>query len=202
MKYKTIVLAVAVSLCALAGVLDAARSAAQPEITLERIMADPDWIGAPVKNAYWSVDGRAAYYSVKRSGSPITELHRVDTGDRRDRIVDAQAMAGADSPAVFDAAGKRAAFVRNDDIFVRDVASGRLTQITRTAAKEAAPQFSADGGLLSFRAGNDWFVHDFGTGVTAPAAIIKAENDPDAPPKAGGIRPTCGLGSAKARPGC
>ncbi len=93
MTYKTIVLPVAASLCALAGVMDAARSAAQPEITLERIMSDPDWIGAPVKDAYWSVDGRAAYYSVKRSGSPIIDLHRIDIGNRTDRIVDAQAMA-------------------------------------------------------------------------------------------------------------
>ncbi len=36
--------------------------------------------------------------------------------------------------------------------------------------------------------GNDWFVHDFGTGVTTPAAIVKAENDPDAPPKADDLR--------------
>jgi len=91
-------------------------------------------------------------------------------------------MANADAPAVFDAAGKRAAFARNGDIFVRDVASGHLTQITRTPENEAAPQFSSDGRLLSFRVNNDWFVHDFGTGVTTPAAVIKTEKDPDAPP--------------------
>ncbi len=82
-------------------------------------------------------------------------------------------MAGADAPAVFDRAGKRAAFARNGDIFVRDLAGGRLTQITRTAQNEAAPQFSADGRLLSFRVDNDWFVHDFSTGITAPAAVVK-----------------------------
>ncbi len=36
--------------------------------------------------------------------------------------------------------------------------------------------------------GNDWFVHDFGTGVTAPAAIVKAEKDPDTPPKSDVLR--------------
>ena len=57
-------------------------------------------------------------------------------------------MAGADAPTVFDRAGKRAAFARNGDIFVRDIAGGRLPQITRTPQNEAAPQFSADGRLL------------------------------------------------------
>ncbi len=97
-------------------------------------------------------------------------------------------MAAADARAVFDAAGKRAAFARNGDIFVRDLGQGRLTQITRTPENEAAPQFSADGRLLSFRVNNDWFVHDFGTGITAPAAVVKTEKDPDAPPKPDGLR--------------
>ena len=165
----------------------AAAPAAQPNITLEKIMADPDWIGPPVRDAYWSADGRTVYYSLKRSGSPIFDLHRIDPANGKDQIVDAAAMADADAPAVYDRAGKRAAFVRNGDIFVRDL-TGRLTQITRTPQSKSAPRFSADGKLLSFRSGNDWFVHDFGSGVTAAAAIVKAEKDPNAPPKPDDLR--------------
>ena len=163
-------------------------SGAENAITLEKIMSEPDWIGAAVRNVYWSADGRAIYYSAKRSGSPIVDLHRVDIADRKDRVIEPKAMPDADGPPVFDDAGKRAAFVRNGDIFVRDIGSGRLRQITRTPQNEAAPQFSADGRLLSFRAGNDWFVHDFGSGVTAPAALVKAEKDPDEPPKPDDLR--------------
>ena len=177
--------------CAMAwAVTGAAAPPATPQpdagqrLTLERIMADPDWMGAPVRDAYWSADGRAVYYSVKRAGSPIVDLHHVDLNGHNDRIVDAKAMADADASVIFDRSLKRAAFVRNGDIFVRDLGNGRLRQITRTPQNEAAPQFSADGRLLSFRVGNDWFVYDFDTGVTTPAALVKAEKDPDAPPKA------------------
>jgi dipeptidyl aminopeptidase/acylaminoacyl peptidase len=157
-------------------------------ITLEKIMSDPDWIGAAVRNVYWSADGRAVYYSAKRSGAPIVDLHRVDIKSRKDQVIEPKAMPDADGPPVFDDAGKRAAFVRNGDIFVRDIGSGRLRQITRTPQNEAAPQFSADGRLLSFRVGNDWFVHDLGSGVTAPAAVVKAEKDPDEAPKPDDLR--------------
>jgi dipeptidyl aminopeptidase/acylaminoacyl peptidase len=160
----------------------------QEGITLDKIMSDPDWIGPAVKDAYWSADSRAVYYSAKRNGSPIVDLHRVDLADHKDQIVEPKAMAAADAPAVFDVAGKRAAFARNGDIFVRDVASGRLTQITRTPENEAAPQFSADGRLLSFRVNNDWFVHDFDKGLTTPAAVVKTEKDPDAPAKPDDLR--------------
>jgi dipeptidyl aminopeptidase/acylaminoacyl peptidase len=170
------------------GIAVAAGPAFAQGITLEKIMADPDWIGASVKDVYWSTDGRAAYYSAKRSGSPIVDLHRIEIGSREDQVLDAAAMAGADGAAVFDAARRRAAFARNGDIFVRDLANGRLTQITRSPQPESSPQFSADGKLLSFRADNEWFVHDFAGGVTAPAAVVKAENDPDAPPKPDDLR--------------
>jgi dipeptidyl aminopeptidase/acylaminoacyl peptidase len=163
-------------------------AAGPQDLTLEKIMSNTDWMGPGVRDEYWSVDGRAAYYSVKRGGSPIIDLHRVDVSDGKDQTVEPKAMAGADSKAVFDRAGKRAAFARNGDIFVRDVASGRLTQITRTPETKAAPQFSADGRLLSFRVNNDWYLYEFASGVTTPAAVIKTERDPQAPPKPDDLR--------------
>ena len=53
---------------------------------------------------------------------------------------------------------------------------------------KSEPHFSADGKLLSFRIDNEWFVHDLAGGVTAPAAIVKAEKDPNAPPAADDLR--------------
>src|SRR3546814_1566432 len=48
------------------------------------------------------------------------------------------------------------AFVRNGDIFVRNLSTGALTQLTRTDAGESRPQWGSDGALV-WRAGNDWF---------------------------------------------
>jgi dipeptidyl aminopeptidase/acylaminoacyl peptidase len=171
--------------CANAAPSDAARPDA---LTLEKIMADPDWIGSAVLDPYWSADGRSVYYSLKRKGSPLTDLHRIVVADGKDAIIEPAARANADMPAVYDHSGARAAFVRNGDVFVRMVASGKLTQISRTPPKKESPQFSADGKLLSFRIDNDWFVHDFASGITAPAAVLKAEKDPDATPDADDLR--------------
>jgi dipeptidyl aminopeptidase/acylaminoacyl peptidase len=166
----------------------AAGAPAQTALSLEKIMADPDWIGPPVSTAYWSADAKAVYYSLKRIGTPIVDLHRIDPSTGKYQVVDAAALANADGPAVYDRAGRRAAFIRNRDIFVRDLSSGRLTQITRTPQAKSYPHFSLDGRLLSFRIENDWLVHDFGSGVTTPAAIVKAEKDPNAPPAADDLR--------------
>lgn len=166
-----------------------APSVSASALTLETIMADPSWIAATPQQPYWSADGRAVYYSAKRKDSAIVDLHRIDLADGKDSVVDGATMAASDgADAVYDLSGARAAFARNGDIFVRDLRNGALSQITRSPDKESSPQFSADGRTLSFRAGNDWFVHDLAGHVTAPAAVLRTEKDPDAKPAEDDLR--------------
>jgi dipeptidyl aminopeptidase/acylaminoacyl peptidase len=179
--------------------LTTAAAAQTPPLTLEQIMADPDWIAAQIElpepfesrgvAPYFSVDGQSVYYRVKRAGSPVRDLRRIDLASGKDSVVDAAAMAAADGGrTVYTTDGTHAAFVRNGDVFVRDPRNGALTQVTRSAQDEGSLQFSADGRLLSFRAGTDWFVHDLASGVTSAAATLKTEKDPDAAPKADDLR--------------
>ncbi len=148
-------------------------------VTLEQSMADPDWIGPPVSGSYWSTDGQAIYYQLKQRGTPVRDLHRIELASGSDAIIDPAAMASADGGgAVFDRARSRAAFVRNGDVFIRELATRRLVQVTRTPERESAPRFSADGRGLIYRRGNDWFTYDIVGGVSGPAAVVKAEKDP------------------------
>ncbi|HET9191018.1 MAG TPA: S9 family peptidase, partial [Rudaea sp.] len=168
--------------------------ATQARLTLEQIMADPDWIAGQIQvpeefeegggAPYFSIDGESVYYKLKRNGSPVFDLRRIDLAGGKDSLIDAAAMASADgNHAVYDAANTHAAFVRNGDVFLRDLRSGATTQVTRDGERQGDLQFSADGRLLSYHRGDDWFVHDMASGTTAPAAILKTENDPDAAPK-------------------
>ncbi|MGH8041345.1 MAG: S9 family peptidase [Rudaea sp.] len=164
------------------------------KLSLEQIMADPDWIAGQIQvpeefepgasAPYFSVDGKAVYYRLKRSGSPMFDLHRIDLTDNRDAAIEAAEMTSADGDhTVYTQDGTHAAFVRNGDIFLRDLHGGATLQVTRGETRNANPQFSADGRLLSFHAGDDWFVHDIAAGTTAPAAVLKTEDDPDTAPK-------------------
>ena len=190
---------VAAPLALLAFAAGAAPSTPAAGLTLEQIMADPDWIAAAIElgdpfdgrgaSPHFSSDGKAVYYRVKRSGSPIRDLHRIDLGDGSDRVVDAAAMANAEGgQTACDRAATRCAFVRNGDVFLRELQNGHLTQVTRTVQEETAPQFSADGRLLSFHVSHDWYVYDIGSGVLAQAAVLKTEKDPDAEPKSDDLR--------------
>ncbi|MCD9027250.1 prolyl oligopeptidase family serine peptidase [Luteimonas sp. BDR2-5] len=159
---------------------------AQP-LTMHQVMADPDWIGAPVERAWWRWDGRHAFYSQKRDGEAIRDTWTIDVAGGAPTRLDGANRADIDGNApVFDAERTRMAFVRNGDVFVRDLRNGSLTQVTRTEATEAQPQWSR-GGTLVWRSGDDWFRWD-ARGGTAQLTSLKAEDDPAKPPPADDLR--------------
>ena len=174
----------------IAAVLFLSTAGAQPAatLTLEQIMADPDWIGPTVEDAWWAWDGQRVQYPLKRDGATIRDTWQqsVDGKGVASRI-DGAARAQLDAPnPVYDMPHTRMAFVRNGDVFVRDLHSGALTQVTRSNDEQALPQWSSDGGLV-WRVGNDWYRWSARDGVHQ-AAIIKAEKNPAAKPKPDDLR--------------
>ncbi len=155
--------------------------APQARLDLETIMANPDWIGQPVESPYWGVDGAKLYYSLKRDGSEIRDLYRVDPASGRSEKLGPAALAQADGEPVFDRSHRHAAFIRHGDVFLRTVGEQHSRQLTRTPADESAPQFSADGHALQYRVGNDWFRYNLDSGLTAQVAELKFADDPDKP---------------------
>ena len=126
-------------------VTGAAVAQQQAPLTLEQIMADPDWLAAAIEvpesfeergvAPYFGVDGQSVYYRVKRTGSPVRDLHRIDLSGGQDAVVVAAEMANADGGQLtFDEAHTRAAFVRNGDIFIREVASGHSEVVKAVVA--------------------------------------------------------------------
>ncbi|ULU26201.1 S9 family peptidase [Dyella terrae] len=148
------------------------------QLDLETIMANPDWIGAAVEQPYWSVDGRSLYYSLKRDGSKVRDLYRVDPANGQSVKLDPTAMAQAEGPAIYDRTHRHAAYVIHGDIFMVDLSSGRRVQVTRSSEAESSPRFSSDGRSLQYRQGNNWFVYDLAAGVSAPAAVLRFTDDP------------------------
>jgi len=149
-------------------------------------MADPDWIGPRVENVWWSWDQREAYYTQKREGSQIRDIIAVDVSGAgaaaRSRVLDGAGRAGIDGAhPVFNPQRTQMAFIRNGDVFVRDLGDGRLTQLTRTHAEEADLQWG-QGGLV-WNSPQGWFRWVPQTGVITQAATLLAEDALDAAPE-------------------
>ncbi len=154
-------------------------AAAVTPISLDQAMANPDWIGTPVENAWWSWDGKQVYFQQKRVGSQLRDTYQAIPG--KARLVPDTELARLDSDmVVYDRTRTHAIVQRNGDLFERDLKSGALTQITRGSSGLAAPQYSADGRAVQFRVEHEWLSWNRADHLVAPVAAVRATKDPAA----------------------
>jgi dipeptidyl aminopeptidase/acylaminoacyl peptidase len=154
-------------------------SAPRSELTLERIMADPDWIGNPPEQPFWADDGRAVYFERKRQGSPLRDLYRLALGEREPRLVADGERGAADAPAGDVSRDRKwKVYAREGDVFLKDLVSGTVRQLTRTPEVKTDPRFMAGGGRVSFRVKEASFVYDLRSGLISQAADLRLAKDP------------------------
>jgi len=171
-------------LCAGALLWTAAATAAQTP-DLNRIMADPDWIGPPVEAAWWQLDGRHYTARVKRPDSEIRDLLQVEIDTGRTHRLEATERVGLDGPEpAFDAGRERALTIRAGNLYLRDLDTGVRVQLTASGNADEA-RFGATSNRVLVRLGRDWWMIDLDTRVSRPLADLRFEDEPDTEPDDG-----------------
>ena len=151
-------------------------------LTIEGFMAR-DWIGTPPEDPYWADDGRSIYYSQRRTGSDIVDLHRIVLGSGRSEVVAASELGKVDaSGGSWSRDRSVKAFVREGDLFVRESSGRPSRQLTRTNEAESAPLVLADGDRVAFRRGDAFHAIDLASGLDSTLAELRLGKDPDAAP--------------------
>ncbi|MGA9852859.1 MAG: prolyl oligopeptidase family serine peptidase [Gammaproteobacteria bacterium] len=149
------------------------------EVTLEQIMANPDWIGNPPERAYWGYDSRHIYYWQKRDGSQLRDLYAVAVSTDAVHKVPDNELGSVSAPGNdFNPAHTLKVFVRDNNVFVRTLASGALRQLTRDTTPKSDASFMADGEHVQWHEDNDIYLYDLRSGLVALAADIQLADDP------------------------
>ena len=153
-------------------------------LTMEQIMAHPDWLGRQAENEFWSADSQFIYYQRKREGSELRDWYRRSIHDSsRDNgeqvpLAELHQMGAAN--AVYSSDGRLQAYIFQGNLFVHDSESGAIRQLTRTQDAQRDPQFLTDG-RLAYRTGWQYFAVDPQTGLTEQLFSIRTEDAPKAP---------------------
>ena len=162
----------------------AAPAPAQPGaaagITLEQIMADRDWLGNPPTEGYWSYDSKSLLFYQKRDGSQLNDLYQVSVeGGAPKKLGDADLANAAAPGGDWNHDHSQQVFVRDDNLFVRSVLTGRLRQLTHYNGHKDSPSFMADGTRVQWHEGNDIYIYDLDSGVTSLVADVRLSDDPN-----------------------
>jgi Tol biopolymer transport system component/dienelactone hydrolase len=151
-----------------------------PELTVEQIMADPDWIGRAPENPRWSHDGQTIYFQRKRKGSEVRDWfrRRIDPNSKTERVPVTELAASIPASGDFSDDYKRLAFSRDGDLFIADLATGKTRQLTRTSATESGVTFLDDDQRVQFRRDGAILIRHLRTGLESEPVIVRFEDEP------------------------
>ncbi|MGX5914244.1 prolyl oligopeptidase family serine peptidase [Aliidiomarina sp. Khilg15.8] len=166
----------------------AAASADDQRIELTQIMSDPEWVARSPQQAFWAHDGEAVLFERKRQGSPLTDLYmRHLSADGNGEQVELQELhEHAYRDAVYNADSSLMAYSFEGNLFVRDLSSGELRQLTRSSDAKSDVQFLNDG-RLAYRSQNTLVAVDLRTGFSDTLATLEMKDEPEAIPEPGDL---------------
>ncbi|WP_240773237.1 prolyl oligopeptidase family serine peptidase [Pontibacter sp. SGAir0037] len=114
-------------------------------LSVEKIMRDPKWIGTSPDNVFWSEDGSKVYFSWNPEGNRYDSLYSVLVSGKNMKKVSAQERRNLPSPyGRYNKARTKKVYEKNGDIFLYDIKSGKVQQVTNTTERESSPSFSFD----------------------------------------------------------
>lgn len=124
-------------------------------LTLQQIMADPDWIGRQPTSAYWSDNNQSVFYQQKQQASlqnVLWQKHLNEQGNGT-KVELSQLHFHAYRNRVLNTQKDTAAWVFEGNIFVKNLTSNELKQLTKDNRQPYNLKFLSDG-RLSFQSGN------------------------------------------------
>jgi len=153
-------------------------------IDLEQAMAHPDWVGRAPQQPYWSDNSDAIYFRQKREETEQFDLYRVALDGTNLEQIDPAQLGMIDRPAGSQSSDNRLkTYAREGDIYVKNLRSSEITQLTRSSSRESNPFFNAGNNKVIFTRDNTLFVRDLDSGLEYQAADLRTEDAPVAAEK-------------------
>lgn len=151
------------------------------ELTVEKIMRHPTWIGIAPNHIFWSPDSKRLNFYWNPDAGPSDSLYTVDVQSPSPRKVSIAERRKLPSRfGTYNRAGTQMAYEKYGDIYLYDVRSGVASQITNTVAQEFGPYFSGDEKKIIYTIGHDAYSWEIGTGRVTQLTQFEAGSKPEA----------------------
>lgn len=135
-------------------------------ITLEQIMADPDWLGRQPLDPQWTLSGTQIQYERKREGSHLRDVYVAAPGmENNGDVVTLSTLHNVQRDyEIHNIDGSMSAWVFESNIFVFNAQTNTTKQLTKNSAHAWNLVFLVDG-RIGFQQGSGFYAVDPNTGA-------------------------------------
>ena len=135
-------------------------------LSIEKIMQDPKWIGISPDRIYWSENSDRLYFNWNPDKNEKSELFFITPNDNTPIKVSEEDKKKIPSRSgSFNKSKTKKVFTKNGDIFILDVPSGNVSQITNTLNYKGSPSFNFKEDKILYTSNGNLFFWEINTGV-------------------------------------
>lgn len=153
------------------------------ELTVEKIMRDPKWIGTAPSNVNWSIDGKTIYFNWNPDNAPADSLYKITLQNRTpQKVSKKERLALPTRFGTYNKAFTKFLYEKNGDLFLLDVISGKTTQFTNTVGRESGATFSADEKKIIYSYEQNLYAWEIGSGNVTQLTDFRRGKKQSTPP--------------------
>lgn len=151
------------------------------ELTVEKIMQDPKWMGHFPSNIKWDDKGEIIYFDYNPEGNPSDSLYKIHLKNptKIEKVGLQEKKSFIPSNAALNKTKNLKLFASNGDLILYDVAKGSKSTLISLGERISNPQFLANEKNVSFVAGNNVFLYELETGKLKKLTRIQSGNKPE-----------------------
>lgn len=130
------------------------------ELSVEKIMSDPKWMGVSPSNITWSDDSKTIYFDWNPELEEQNQLYQITTNNRQPQKSEQDLRPKISrTNFVFSQDGSQAVYERNGDLFLYNGKDKSESRITNTVARESNPRFSLNEDYIYFEREGNLYAH-------------------------------------------
>ncbi|MCB0561044.1 MAG: prolyl oligopeptidase family serine peptidase [Phaeodactylibacter sp.] len=136
-------------------------------LTIEQIMQGEAFVGRLPEDIRWSEDGRAIYFSWQRGQDSLRSPYKVEIADDKMLLpLTLEEQKALPEDGEYNADRSLKVYEKNGDLFLLELATGKVSQITNTVGQERNPRFSGDGSKVAYTFDDNLYAWDRADGAT------------------------------------
>jgi dipeptidyl aminopeptidase/acylaminoacyl peptidase len=158
------------------------------QLTVEKIMRDPKWIGTSPSNAQWSQDGQFLYFRWNPDNDAADSLYYISVTNKIPVKANGLETQNFNSTGnfIYNIARTSYVYSKDGDIYYTDVKKNSTRRITQTNELESAPRFSFNEAKIVYSRNQNLYAWDINSGETMQLTNIKASETAAQTPQGGG----------------
>ncbi|WP_434036190.1 prolyl oligopeptidase family serine peptidase [Formosa sp. 4Alg 33] len=147
-------------------------------LSIKQIMQGDDFIGHLPSNVHWSENSNTIYFNWNPEQAFSDSLYTYHTTTKEIKKVSFEdAYNIPSSRATYNTTKSKKIYSKHGDVFLMDIPSKKITQITNTQAYESQPHFTNNEEHVAYVLNNNIYTWDLHTGVTKQITNFTSTKD-------------------------